>query len=30
MLADQGKADSERVRQILREQGALVEVNQIA
>jgi hypothetical protein len=30
MLADQGKADSERVRQILREQGALVEVGQIA
>lgn len=30
MLADQGKADSEHVRRILREQGALVEVNQIA
>lgn len=30
MLADQGKADSERVRRILREQGALVEVDQIA
>ena len=30
MLADQGKMDSERVRQILREQGALVEINQIA
>jgi hypothetical protein len=30
MLADQGKTDSERVRQILRKQGALIEVNQIA
>jgi FAD dependent oxidoreductase len=30
MLADQGKADSDRVRRILREQGALIEVNQIA
>jgi hypothetical protein len=30
MLAEQGKADSDRVRRILREQGALIEVNQIA
>jgi hypothetical protein len=30
MLADQGKADSERVRQTLREQGALIDANQIA
>lgn len=30
MLADQGKADSDRVRRILCEQGALVEVKQIA
>ena len=30
MLADQGKADSERVRRILREQGALIDMNQIA
>ena len=30
MFAEQGKADSDRVRRILREQGALIEVNQIA
>lgn len=29
-LADQGEADGERVRQILREQGALNEIGQIA
>ena len=27
MLADQGKTDSDRVRQILREQGALIDAN---
>jgi hypothetical protein len=30
MLADQGKADSEQVRRILRRQGALIDMNQIA
>ena len=30
MLADQGKVDGEPVRRVLRDQGALVEINQIA
>jgi hypothetical protein len=30
MLADQGRMDSEQVRRILREQGALIDVSQIA
>ena len=30
LLADQGKAESERVRRILRGQGALIDMNQIA
>jgi len=30
MLADQGKVNGERVRRVLREQGALIEVSQIA
>ena len=30
ILADQGRADSDRVRHLLREQGALIDTNQIA
>ena len=30
LLADQGKADSDRVRHVLHEQGALIDMNQIA